>query len=124
MHPILISLDTISVKAHLNDTPCARKILAALPLTAAVNTWGDEIYFTIPVHAGREAGAREEVEAGDLGYWPDGDAFCIFFGPTPASAGEKPRAYSPVNIIGAIDGNATAFRGVKDGAKLTVASAS
>jgi hypothetical protein len=77
--------------------------------------WGDEIYFEIPVMASQSAEARVEMEVGELAYWPVGHAFCIFFGPTPVSVDEQPRAYSPVNILGRVTGDATRFKAVKAG---------
>jgi hypothetical protein len=79
------------------------------------NVWGDEIYFEIPVVAEQAPDARAEVEVGELGYWPVGHAFCVFFGPTPVSTDERPRAYSPVNILGQVLGDATQFRSVRNG---------
>ena len=79
------------------------------------NTWGDEIYFEVPLVMDQESDARAEVEVGELGYWPVGRAFCIFFGPTPVSTDERPRAYSPVNVIGRVQGDATLFKLVMDG---------
>ena len=92
----------------------------ALPIEAKVNTWGEEIYFGIPVKMGIEEGAREVVSSGELGYWPSGHAFCIFFGPTPASRGEEIRAASAVNVIGKVSGDPKAFLKVKDGAKIAL----
>lgn len=85
---IRITAGSVQLDAALNDTQTAQSVWAALPITAAANTWGDEIYFGIPVNADLEQG-REVVDLGDLGYWPPGRAFCIFFGPTPASRGRK-----------------------------------
>jgi hypothetical protein len=116
MHRIQITAGSISLPAELNDTPTARQVWDALPIEGRANTWGDEIYFEIPVVARQAADARADVAVGELGYWPVGHAFCIFFGPTPASAGPAPRAYSPVNILGRVIGGATAFRAVRDGA--------
>jgi hypothetical protein len=112
---ITISASGVSLPAELNDNPTAQQIAAALPIEGRANTWGDEIYFEIPVIAGQEPDARAEVEVGELGYWPMGHAFCIFFGPTPASTGDQPRAASPVNILGRVVGDATQFRGVSNG---------
>ncbi len=80
-----------------------------------MNTWGDEIYFKIPVTSTLDETAKEVVEKGDLGYWPTGKAFCIFFGPTPASQGDEIRPASAVNIVGRVEGNADVFKGVRDG---------
>ena len=115
MNKITITAGNVTVPAELNDSPTARQIWEALPIKGRANTWGDEIYFEIPVRAEQEPAAREEVAVGELGYWPVGHAFCIFFGPTPASTDERPRAYSPVNLLGRVIGDATRFRAVKDG---------
>ncbi|MCP4252701.1 MAG: hypothetical protein GY775_04700, partial [Candidatus Scalindua sp.] len=91
-----------------------------LPIENTVNTWGDEIYFTIPVTSALDEAAKEVVEKGDLGYWPTGKAFCIFFGPTPASQGNEIRPASAVNIVGRVEGNADVFKGVRDGENITL----
>jgi hypothetical protein len=80
----------------------AGEIWGRLPLEARAKLWGEEIYFSIPVSVGPEAEARETVEVGDVGYWPPENALCLFFGPTPASVDEKPRATSPVTVVGKI----------------------
>ena len=120
MHDILITAEHVSIRAVLHDTPTAREILKILPLSETVHLWGEEIYFTIPLKAVLEPDAREDIEIGELGYWPAGPAFCIFFGATPASAGEKPRAYSPVTVIGRVLGDPTPLKTVVEGAKITV----
>ncbi len=116
MSRIIISAGDISLAAELNDSLTARQIWERLPMAGTANVWGEEIYFEIPVTAEQEPDARAQVEVGELGYWPVGRAFCIFFGPTPASIDERPRAYSPVNVLGRIVGDATQFRRVQDGA--------
>jgi len=120
MNKIVVAAGNVSLPAELNDSPTARQIWTALPIEGTVNRWGDEIYFEIPVRARQEPDARAEVAVGELGYWPAGHAFCIFFGPTPASADERPRAYSPVNILGRVLGDATLFRTVQDGASVQI----
>lgn len=115
MNRITITAGDVSLPAELNETPTARQIWTALPIEGRANVWGDEIYFDIAVKAGPESDARAEVEVGELGYWPMGHAFCIFFGPTPVSTGDKPRAASPVNILGRVLGDATQFRDVPGG---------
>jgi hypothetical protein len=115
MQRILITAGPVSLPAELNDSPTAQQVWDALPIEGRANTWGDEIYFEIPVVARQAADARADVAVGELGYWPPGHAFCIFFGPTPASSGPAPRAYSPVNILGRVLDDATAFRAVRDG---------
>jgi hypothetical protein len=109
---IKIIIGELSVEGELNDSPTARKIAEALPISASFNTWGEEIYFTIPVDAELDESAREEVEMGDLGYWPTGKAFCIFFGQTPMSKQGKIIPASAVNIIGKVIGDATRFKAV------------
>jgi hypothetical protein len=112
---ITITAGSVSMQAELNDSPTAQRIRESLPIIGQANTWGDEIYFEIPVRAEQAADARADVEVGELGYWPVGRAFCIFFGPTPVSTGRQPRAASPVNIVGCVSGNAAAFRQVSPG---------
>ena len=120
MRKIRISAGDISAIAILNDGPTADAIWDALPIEGRANTWGDEIYFEIPVHLGEEDGASEVVQVGDLGYWPTGNAFCIFFGLTPVSHGNEIRAASAVNIFGEIEGEAAVFKGVANGALINV----
>jgi len=109
---IAIRIGTLSMEAELNDTPTAQKIAAALPLRTSFNTWGDEIYFAIPVNADLDDSAQEVVEVGDLGYWPPGKAWCIFFGQTPVSQPGKIMPASAVNVIGKVLGEATQFKTV------------
>jgi hypothetical protein len=115
MNKIVITSGSVSTQAELNDSPTAQKIWEALPIDGRASTWGEEVYFEIPVSAEQEADARAQVEVGELGYWPMGNAFCIFFGPTPVSTDERPRAYSPVNILGRVLGDATLFKAVRNG---------
>ena len=109
---IAIQIGTLSVEAELNETSTAQKIAAALPLRTSFNTWGDEIYFAIPVDAALDDNAQDIVELGDLGYWPPGKAWCIFFGQTPASQPGKIMPASAVNVIGKVLGDATQFKTV------------
>ena len=114
---IRITAGQVSATATLNDSPTAQAIWAALPIDAPGSTWGDEIYFGIPVHED-EQDARAVVEVGDLGYWPPGSAFCIFYGPTPASRGDEVRPASPVNVVGRLDGDPRAFKQVTSGTRV------
>ena len=123
MHKILISFETISFEATLNESPTAGAIWEALPIEGRATTWGDEIYFEIPVEMPQEDDARQEVEVGELGYWRVGKAFCIFFGPTPVSTDERPRAYSPVNIIGEVLADHSQLKEIKDGERVKVIAA-
>jgi len=115
---IRILISDLKVEAELNESKTAQLIWEALPIEAKANFWGEEIYFSIPVKTGLEKGAKEVVSAGDLGYWPTGHAFCIFFGPTPASRGDEIRAASAVNIIGKALSDPKVFRKAKDGEKI------
>jgi hypothetical protein len=109
---IVIQIGTLSMEAELNDTSTAQQIAAALPLRSSFNTWGDEIYFAIPINATLDDSAQEVVELGALGYWPPGKAFCIFFGQTPASQPGKIMPASAVNVIGKVLGDAMQFKTV------------
>ena len=117
---INILVEDLKVEAELNDSKTARLIWEGLPIEAKVNLWGEEIYFAIPVKTGLEQGAREVVSSGELGYWPTGHAFCIFFGPTPASQGDEIRAASAVNVFGKVLTNPKVFLKVKDGVKIAL----
>ena len=120
MKTVLITAGNIAVKAALYDNPTSAAIWATLPIEGRVNRWGDEIYFDIPVEMALAKEASTEVETGDLGYWPPGHAFCIFWGPTPVSTSDKPRAYSPVNVFGRITGEAKVFSNIEDGQKIII----
>ena len=110
MSKIRITIGGLQMAAELFQSPTAARIREALPFDTTFDTWGDEIYFTIPVEAVLDETAREEVEIGDLGYWPTGKAMCIFFGPTPMSRGGKIIPASAVNIVGRVIGEATLFK--------------
>ena len=112
---IVIKVGSVSLVAQLNDSVTAKVIWAALPLQGAADRWGDEVYFEIPVHVDQASDAREEMAVGELGFWPVGDAFCVFFGPTPVSLVGEPRAYSPVNPFGMAVGDATVLRAAHEG---------
>ena len=122
MARIKITAGDVTAFAELNDSKTAQAIVDALPINARANTWGDEIYFGIPVHMGEE-NAQAVVDMGDLGYWPPGNAFCIFFGRTPASHGDEIRPASPVNVFGKIEGDPKAFKKVRSGASITIEAA-
>ncbi len=117
-----IRIETGGVEFHavLNDTATARAIIAALPIAGEANRWGGEIYFSIPVKAALETGARDVLKAGEIGYWPPGTALCLFFGPTPASEGDEIRAASDVNIVGRIEGKLDRLWDVPDGAEVLI----
>ena len=116
---IRITAGQVSASAELNDSKTATAIWDALPIEAKAETWGDEIYFGIPVRAEADR-AKDVVALGDLGYWPPGHAFCVFFGPTPLSRGAEIRPASPVNLIGRVVGDAQVFRRVSAGTRVTL----
>ena len=97
----------------------AKAIWKKLPIEARANRWGDEIYFPIPVYL-EEENAQETVKLGDLGYWPPGNSFCIFFGPTPISRGDEIRPADPVNVFGRVKGDPKVFKKVKSGDKVRI----
>ena len=110
---ITVAEAAVSLTATFNDSETARLLLDALPLDGTANVWGDEIYFEVPVFADEED-AQADVPSGTVAYWPPGHALCIFFGQTP---------YSPVNVVGKIDGDETLFSEVRSGQSVTVARA-
>ena len=122
---IRIILEDGEVDAVIDDSPTAEAVRAALPLEGTVSRWGDEIYFSVPVKVEEAPDARQDMAVGELGYWPVGTAFCIFWGPTPASSGPLPRAYSNVNPFGKIEGPMDAVRillsSAQDGQRIRVA---
>ena len=120
---IRIKAGAVEVAAELNNTGTAQAIWDALPISGRGNRWGEEIYFSIPVNLEAE-NAQEVVATGDLGYWPPGTAFCIFFGPTPMSRGEEIRPASPVNVFGRVVGDATVLKQVASGTEITIERAS
>ena len=122
MRRIKITAGSVTAEAELKDTRTADAIWEALPIEAQANTWGDEVYFAIPVEMGSED-AQAVVNKGDLGYWPPGNAFCIFWGPTPASHGSEPRAASPVTVVGRVVGDATVFDKAPSGSEVVIEKA-
>lgn len=123
MMKLHISIDAITATAELNDSATARAIYAAVPVDGRANRWGDEIYFDVPVTIDLADDAVQDVPVGTLAYWPTGSAMCIFFGPTPVSVNDTPRAYSPVNVFGKIIGDAMIFKQVDDGAVVRIRKA-
>ena len=116
---VRITAGDVEATAELNGTETAEAIWRALPIKGRASLWRDEIYFSIPVSLELEAG-QELVSMGDLGYWPEGKAFCIFFGPTPISQGNEIRPASQVTVFGKIIGDATILKKVAEGTGITV----
>ena len=117
---IRIAAGEVTIHAELNDSPTADLVWEELPIQASANTWGDEIYFEIPVTAAASEDADPAVPLGAIAYWPPGRAMCLFFGPTPVSSGGEIRAASAVNLIGNLEGDATVLKAVRGGTPITV----
>lgn len=116
---ISIIVGGVVIEADMNDSATAEMVWQALPIDGRANIWGDEIYFQIAVSANEE-NAQETVEFGDLGYWPPGEALCLFFGPTPMSRGEEIRPASPVNVIGKMLGDVDVLKSVVSGSPISI----
>jgi hypothetical protein len=112
---ITIKVNNIQVVAELFDTATGNAIAEKIPLSSKINTWGKEIYFSIPVTCDLEKSSRSTLKIGDLGYYPPMQAFCIFYGPTPMSSDGKPQAADNVNVFGRIIGSAEALSNAKTG---------
>ena len=117
---IQITTQNITVEAELLDRPESDNFYSSLPLTGRVNTWGLEIYFSIDYSMELQDDASDIVNLGDIAYWPPGSAFCIFFGPTPASIGDEIRAASEVNLLGKIIGDPLVFKSVPSGTDIKI----
>lgn len=119
LHLVRIRAGAVELQAQLNQTRTAKALMAILPVRSRANTWGDEVYFDVPLQEEIEGG-REVVDIGDVAYWPDGPSLCLFFGRTPASRGEEPRAAGPVTVVGKIGGDPRVLKSVRAGAEITV----
>jgi uncharacterized protein len=122
MKIITASADSITAELTEENTETVEAIWSKLPIEGRANTWGDEIYFEIPVTCGTEK-PRDVVSFGDVAYWPHGEAICFFFGPTPASKGSEIRLASPVNVFGRIQGDAKVLKLVRPGEKVRLEQA-
>ncbi len=117
---IIIDIDGERFEGELDDTPTARSVMEALPIESRIKVWGDEFYFSAGINLGKDQTVTTDVDEGDLAYWPEGDALCIFFGPTPASDGEKPVPAGPVNKIGRINAKPDELKKLRDAGKVTI----
>ncbi len=116
---VVFKTSKVTLEGILNNSETALKIYEKLPIEAKVNTWGEEIYFKIPLSLKPE-NATLDVEAGDIAYWPEGNCLCIFFGRTPVSVDNKPVPASEVNIIGKVSGNLNTLKNIRPADKITV----
>ena len=123
MKKIIIKAGEVEARAELNESATAGAIWQALPIEGSAQTWGEEVYFRIPVSQDLEPEAKELVELGDLGYWPQGEAFCIFFGATPISGPGEIRPASTVNIVGKLLDNPKKFLSVPSGTSVRIEKA-
>jgi hypothetical protein len=117
---IRISWPQNELAATLRDTPTVKKLLAALPCESSAQTWGDEVYFSVPVKAALEKDARQVVEPGTVCFWVEGQSVALPFGPTPVSEGDECRLVTRVNILGKIDVDAKKLKTVKAGDRVRV----
>ncbi len=120
---MIITVAALTLTAELADTPTADALWSALPMRAQAHRWGDEIYFSVIFHAPLESAARAVVNEGDVAYWPDGPALCLFFGATPVSRPGEIRAAGPVNVCGRITGDSAMLRQADDGAAVHLSKA-
>jgi hypothetical protein len=120
MPHIRFEFATVTLEAELLDTPTAKAILAALPVTSSALTWGEEVYFDVPVEVAREKAARAIVTPGEIAYWPDGPAIAIGFGRTPISQGDETRLASPCNVFARALGDVKTLGAVRAGTKVKV----
>ena len=120
MAKIRIAWQSGEVTANLRDTPTVRKLLAALPFESSANTWGEEVYFRLPLKAALEADARQVVDPGTVCFWVEGGSLALPFGPTPVSNGDECRLLTKCNVLGEIESDARDLKSVRDGEAIRV----
>ena len=120
MARIRFDFGTLTLDAELLDTPTAKAIAAALPISSSALTWGEEVYFDVPVEVKREGNARAVVTPGEVAYWPEGPAIALGFGRTPISQGNETRLASPCNVFARALGDVKTLGKVKAGTKVDV----
>src|SRR5882724_7508328 len=120
MARIRLDFGTLTLDAELLDTPTAHAVAAALPVSSSVMTWGEEVYFEVPVKVARESDARAVVTPGEVAYWPDGHCIALGFGRTPISRGDETRLASPCNVFARSLGDVKVLAKLRAGAKVAV----
>ncbi len=120
---IRVNADGVTLTATLNQSATASKLWSVLPIVSHVQTWGDEIYFSIPLHEPEANDAQDTVDKGAVAYWPPGNALCLFWGPTPISRGDEIRPASAVNVIGQLSGNLDLLPSIASGSEIRIESA-
>lgn len=120
MRKIQLNIGSVELTAEVFDTPTAAAMLAALPITSRAQIWGEEVYFSVPVHVAREADARDVVAPGEIAFWVEGDCIAIGFGPTPVSRGDEIRLAAPTNIWAFTRDDVRRLRAVKADAPISV----
>jgi len=122
MKTIKLKVKDIELEIELRDTATAKKLSKVLPIKSSANRWGDEVYFSVPVESPLEDDATDVLEIGDVGFWVGGTSLAIFFGKTPASKKDEPRAVEPINKVGRIKGDVMLLKKVEDGDEIVLSS--
>tara|TARA_B100000949_G_scaffold219928_1_gene219496 strand:- start:1653 stop:2039 length:387 start_codon:yes stop_codon:yes gene_type:complete len=117
---VRFTIDQVTLEGDMNSTELAQHVLKSLPINSNIQTWGDELYFSIPSCGETTDISVETVNKGDIAYWPPGNSGCLFWGPTPISEEGEIRSASPVTVIGKVEGDPTILSNVKNGKSITV----